>query len=119
MSANPKEGLGIKKACLRYTPAALVLWVGEVMKTGAVKYGPFNWRENPVEAMTYAEAIERHLLAWREGQDNAEDSGLPHLAHIAASCAILLDADACGQMIDNRSQGPAPGILATLDTTNV
>jgi hypothetical protein len=117
LSANPKEALGIKKAPTRFTPPALAIAVGEVMATGAAKYGPLNWRENAVEAMTYVEAMERHLMAWRDGQDNAEDSGLNHLAHIAASCGILLDAAECGKLVDNRIPGPAADMLRARDRT--
>lgn len=112
---NPKDTVGAKKAPTRFVPQALVLEAAAVMATGAVKYGPFNWREQPVSAVTYAEAIQRHLSAWVEGQDNAEDSGLNHIAHIAASCGILLDAAANGTLLDDRTAGPAADILRRLD----
>ena len=40
----------------------------------------------------YANAIRRHLLLWQAGEVRADDSEVSHLGHIAASCAILLDA---------------------------
>lgn len=52
----------------------------------------------------YIDAMIRHLLALREGQDCAPDSGLPHLAHIMAGASIVLDAAACGTLIDDRVQ---------------
>jgi hypothetical protein len=116
---NPKDTVGAKKAPTRYVPQALVLEAAAVMATGAAKYGPFNWREQPVSAVTYAEAIQRHLAAWVEGQDNAEDSGLNHIAHIAASCGILLDAAANGTLLDDRVAGPAAAILRRLDRSGV
>ena len=112
---NPKDLVGAKKAPTRYVPQALVLETAAVMATGAAKYGPFNWRQQPVSAITYAEAIQRHLSAWAEGQDVAEDSGLNHIAHIAASCGILLDAAANGTLLDDRIEGPAAAILRRLD----
>lgn len=112
---NPKDKVGAKKAPTRYVPQALVLETAAVMATGATKYGPFNWREQPVSAVTYAEAMQRHLSAWVEGQDNAEDSGLNHIAHIAASCGILLDAAANGTLLDDRTAGPAADVLRRLD----
>jgi len=112
---NPKDSVGAKKAPTRYVPQALVLEVAPVMANGAAKYGPFNWREQPVSAVTYAEAIQRHLSAWLDGQDNAEDSGLNHIAHIAASCGILLDAAANDSLLDDRVPGPAANILRRLD----
>lgn len=115
---NPKDSVGAKKAPTRFVPQALVLEAAAVMATGAVKYGPFNWREQPVSAVTYAEAIQRHLSAWVEGQDTAEDSGLNHIAHIAASCGILLDAAANGTLLDDRTAGPAADILRRLDQSS-
>lgn len=112
---NPKDSVGAKKAPTRYVPQALVLEVAPVMANGAAKYGPFNWRQQPVSAITYAEAIQRHLSAWVDGQDDAEDSGLSHIAHIAASCGILLDAKANASLLDDRTPGPAADILRRLD----
>lgn len=113
---NPKDSVGAKKAPLRYVPPALMLEVSRIMENGANKYGPYNWREQPVSAVTYVEAAMRHLFAWLDRQDNAEDSGLPHLAHAAASLGILLDAIAGGNMLDDRfTAGPAADILRRLD----
>lgn len=132
---NPKDSVGAKKAPTRYVPQALVLEVAPVMANGADKYGPFNWREQPVSAVTYGEAMQRHLSAWLEGQtydecslhpglygkehpfDKAtcDGSGLPHVAHIGASCGILLDAEANGTLLDDRVAGPAAAILRRLD----
>lgn len=113
---NPKDLVGAKKAPLRYVPPALMLEVAPIMENGAMKYGPFNWREQPVSAVTYVEAVQRHLFAWLDGQENAEDSGLPHLAHAAASLGILLDAIANKTLLDDRGHpGPAPDILRRLD----
>lgn len=116
---NPKDLVGAKKAPTRYVPQALVLETAAVMATGAAKYGPFNWRQQPVSAATYAEAMQRHLSAWIEGQDAAEDSGLNHIAHIAASCGILLDAAANGTLLDDRVAGPAANILRRLDNSGI
>lgn len=116
---NPKDSVGAKKAPLRYVPPALMLEVSRIMENGANKYGPYNWREQPVSAVTYVEAALRHLFAWMDRQDNAEDSGLPHLAHAAASLGILLDAIAGGNLIDDRyTAGPAADILRRLDQSD-
>lgn len=116
---NPKDKVGAKKAPLRYVPRALDIEVSAVMETGATKYGPFNWRQQPVSAVTYAEAMLRHIYAWLEGQDNAEDSGLNHIAHVGASAGIILDALASGTMLDDRTIGPAADILRRLDKSQL
>jgi hypothetical protein len=84
---------------------------------GARKYGPWNWRTNKVCATTYIGAIMRHLTAWQDGEDLDPDSGLTHLAKIAACCNILMDAQHCGTLVDDRSKVPTgmdPVVIADL-----
>lgn len=59
-------------------------------------------RETPIPTRTYLDAIRRHPDEYLTGVDAASDSGLPHLAHIAASCIILLDVEHAGTLIDDR-----------------
>jgi hypothetical protein len=113
---NPKDSVGAKKAPLGVVPVALVIGVAPAMAVGAKKYGPFNWRGQPVQVMTYIEAIQRHLYAFVDGQDVAEDTGVSHLAHAGAGLAILMDAYALNRVIDNRPEkGPAADMLREQD----
>jgi hypothetical protein len=113
---NPKDLVGAKKAPLKLVPPALVIGVAEAMANGAEKYGAYNFRDIPVEMMTYIEAALRHLFAFMDGQDNAEDTGIHHLKHAGASIAIVLDGIAMGTIIDNRpSKGPAADLLRQQD----
>ena len=75
-------------------------------KDGAVKYGPFNWREHGVAASVYVGAALRHLLDYWDGEELARDSKKPHLAHALACLAILVDATENGTLVDDR---PLPG----------
>lgn len=110
---NPKTHVGLTKPSMRGIPSAALVHLGRVMEDGIRKYGHFNWREHAVSASVYEDAIWRHLLAWRDGEDNAQDSGAPHLAHVMACCAILLDAQANGKLNDNRGpKGNAPDLIA-------
>lgn len=119
-TTNPKDLLGVKKAPLRFVPPALVIEVAPAMANGAAKYGAYNWRDKHVKASIYAEAIQRHLYAWMDGENLATDSGVKHLAHIGACIAILLDAEAHGALIDDRAHGgPAAALLAAQDKTGV
>jgi hypothetical protein len=77
-----------------------------VHKLGADKYGPWNWRETGVCASTYVNAILRHLNAWRDGESLDPESGITHLAHIACSANILMDAEVCGKLQDDRNKRP-------------
>ena len=77
------------------------------MMDGARKYGPYNWRDNAVLARVYIAAAKRHIEYWEAGQEDAEDSGVHHLGHVIACCAILADAQVTGNLIDDRFKSPA------------
>lgn len=103
MSAeNPKTLLGRLKPGQSVVSQIGRLWLTAVFEFGARKYSAFNWREKPIPTNIYLDAMQRHLDEYATGVDLAEDSGLPHLAHIAANCLILLDAEHCGTLIDDR-----------------
>lgn len=110
---NPKDLVGLTKAPLRLVPPALSIFVAKVQELGAAKYGPYNWRGNSVRLTVYIEAALRHLAALLDGQDNDEESGLPHAAHAAACMGIILDAWHNGNLLDDRPlPGPASRLLA-------
>lgn len=115
---NPKDLVGAKKAPLQLVPPSAEIAIAEGLQVGAEKYGPFNWREVPVEAMTYIGALRRHIDAWVDGQELAEDSGVKHLSHALAGLAVLVDAIEAGSWVDNRPpKGPAADLLRRLDKT--
>lgn len=101
---NPKQLNGDKKVPVQLVPPALTLGAAKALGEGASRYGPYNWRESNVEAMTYVGAILRHLYAYLDGEDIDPESpvGKRHLDGIAGSIAILLDATDGGFLIDNR-----------------
>lgn len=102
LGTNPKDLLGSKKADMTKVPPVAIAWESLAMMDGAGKYGAFNWRENKVIASIYIAALLRHALAWYEGDRCAEDSGCHHLGHARACLGILLDAEATGNLIDDR-----------------
>lgn len=111
-TTNPKDILGLQKAPLRLVPPALLIHVSRVMAHGAAKYGAYNWRALKVRLEIYLEAAMRHILAKMDGEDLDPDSGYPHEAHAAACMAIILDAAATGNLIDDRpAEGPASKLL--------
>jgi hypothetical protein len=100
---NPKELAGSLKAPIwQVLPRWVILLVGRVMQVGAAKYGAFNYRSSNVWAMTYVDAIERHMQLWQDGEDDDPETGVSHLAHVMAGCAILLDAQANKRLGDDR-----------------
>lgn len=100
--ANPKQLYGDKKPDLRLLPLSAQIMQWQAHKDGSNKYGPFNWRKNPVEANTYINAAKRHLELFAAGEGEARDTGVNNLGAVMACCAILIDAELHGTMIDNR-----------------
>jgi len=78
---------------LRYDliPTSSTKALAEVLTYGAKKYAPNNWRGGDQDR--YIAAAFRHLEAWRGGEQNDSDSGLPHLAHLMTNVAFLLELD--------------------------
>lgn len=58
----------------------------EVLTFGAKKYDAHNWRKGIAWSRIYA-GIQRHLVAWNEGETKDPETGISHLAH--ASCGIM------------------------------
>jgi len=103
---DPKGAAGALKTPLGLIPPYAMEQTAWVHKLGSDKYGPYNWRKTGVCASTYVNAIMRHLNAWRDGENLDPESGISHLAHVACSCNILLDADYCGTLQDDRNVTP-------------
>ena len=101
-TVNPKDQAAQGKPQVSRMPTGGVIHTAAAIQYGAEKYGPFNWRDIPVEALTYTDAVYRHLLKWIDGEDCDAESGLHHLGHAAATLMVLLDAMECGTLIDNR-----------------
>ncbi len=101
---DPKGAIGATKTPLGLIPPHAMEQTAWVHKLGADKYGPWNWRETGVCASTYVNAILRHLNAWRDGEDLDPESGISHLAHIACSANILMDAEYCNKLQDDRNK---------------
>lgn len=108
---NPKDALGAQKPDPSVVPPCAELHLATAMMDGAVKYGPFNWRDNPVQARIYYAAARRHLAQWLDGEDFDPTSSVHHLGHAMACCAILLDAYEQGNLVDDRPMAGMSGSL--------
>lgn len=106
-SANPKQAFGDKKPPLALLPLVAHIHGAMAFYDGAGKYGKYNWRENPVEADTYVQAMLRHARLWENGEEVARDTGVHNLGGVIACAALLLDAQANGTLIDNRVKSQA------------
>lgn len=100
---NPKDVIGSDKVPLHLWPTTASVLGAMALLDGASKYGRSNWREAGVRYSIYYDAVRRHMDAAFEGEDVDPDSGLPHEAHALASLAIIVDAKAAGQLVDDRA----------------
>jgi hypothetical protein len=123
---NPKQRYGDTKVNLGLVPPAGVIFAALGFHDGAIKYGPFNWRKDAVEVMTYISACRRHIDAFVDGEDLSEEElwnhpdeaplhlgGKPHLGHAIACLMIIADAISLNHVINNRPlPGPAPTLFS-------
>ena len=82
-------------------PTSLIRAVTAIREYGCRKYhDPENWRR--VEPQRYRDAAYRHWLAYLDGEKTDEESGLPHLWHLACNLAFLIEMerDADGRVCD-------------------
>lgn len=80
------------KPRLDLVPPEIIEAVGAVMTHGAEKYGEASYRQ--VEPKRYRAALMRHICKWMKDPHGIdEDSGLPHLWHIACNVAFLCELD--------------------------
>jgi hypothetical protein len=120
---NPKQRYGDTKVNLALVPSSGVIFAALGFHDGAIKYGPFNWRKDAIEVMTYIAACRRHIDAFVDGEELSEKEiwqptendpaislgGKPHLGHAIACLMILAEAISLNHVIDNRPPpGPAP-----------
>lgn len=71
-------------------PVTLMYAVASIREYGCKKYkDPENWRQ--VEPQRYRDALYRHWLAYLSGEKYDEESGYPHLWHLACNAAFLIE----------------------------
>ena len=59
----------------------------EILTFGAEKYEPDNWKKVPDAKRRYFDAMQRHVWAWKSGEQNDPETGKNHLAH--AMCCLM------------------------------
>ena len=99
---NPKDAIaGSKVPLWLLSPIAKAHW-SLAQFVGMVKYGAWNWRTTGVRASVYLSAIERHRDAFLSGEDYCPIDGMHHLGAIMAGCALIMEAQAAGKLVDDR-----------------
>ena len=76
---------------LTLVPRQIIKEIARVRMYGTAKYGsPNNWIK--VSADRYRDAAFRHFLAYLDDPGGVdEESGLPHLSHLACNIAFLCE----------------------------
>ena len=79
------------KLQLRLVTTQIIRDIAEVRMYGNAKYhDPDNWKA--VEPWRYRDALFRHLLAYLDDPKSVdEESGIPHLKHLACNVAFLCE----------------------------
>lgn len=116
-SRNPKDIAAQTRVPLHLLPPVGAIYGAMACREGGIKYGPYNWREKPISLTEYTAAMERHLKAYRDGEDIDPKSQIHHLGKIIATASIMLDAMHCGTLIDDRPEmgGATSELLDTFE----
>lgn len=85
------------KPKLTLVPRKIIFDIAKVREYGVKKYGdPENWKR--VEPERYRDAAFRHFMSYLDDPDGVDDeSGLPHLAHLACNIAFLCETQGNGE----------------------
>ncbi len=70
-------------------PPEVLEQVVQIWTYGAVKYTDRNWEKGLAWGRLFSAAM-RHLWAFWRGEDVDAESKMPHLAHAACNCMMLL-----------------------------
>jgi hypothetical protein len=90
MEFDQKVKADIGKPCLTLVPSDIIYAVAAIREYGVKKYGEqaMNWDQ--VEVVRYRDAAYRHWLKYLDNPAGVDDeSGLPHLWHLACNIAFL------------------------------
>ena len=84
------EGNKKKKIKLSLVPNSIIYAIAKVLGYGNEKYKVENsWKNG--ETTHYRDAMYRHFLSYIENPTGLDESGFPHLYHVAANVAILIE----------------------------
>ena len=99
---NPKDLIGQTKLPMHLVSGIVKAYQAVAHWLGNVKYGAWNYRAMGARASVYRAALDRHMDAWWEGEENDPVDGTPHLANALACINILIEAKEAGKLDDDR-----------------
>lgn len=116
--AKPVMGGGLRyntgKAEIHQVPTSLTFAVAKTLAYGQQKYAKANWRKGMSWMVVY-DCVQRHMMKWLDGELVDEESGLPHLYHVATNVAFLIEyAETCPEL-DDRQKGAINKAIDSFD----
>lgn len=101
---NQESKADAGKAQLTLVPRKIIWDIAKVRMYGTDKYGDEeNWKK--VETIRFQDAAMRHFLAYLDNPNDVdEESGLPHLWHLACNVAFLCERFT-GEVVKNERHG--------------
>jgi Domain of unknown function (DUF5664) len=107
---NPKDAIAMNKLPLHLVSSIVKAYQAIAHFLGNVKYGAWNYRGAGIRYSVYKSALERHLDAWWEGEENDPTDGTPHLANAQACLNILIEGKYTSSTIDDRPPSRAEAL---------
>lgn len=102
---NPKEAMSKgKRPDYSAIPETILVLLAAVFECGAIKYGRFNWRKDPIKLSAYKRAATGHQQSAYAGDWFDDETRLQHLMHSIATQAIMVDAEIHGTLIHDLHQ---------------
>lgn len=101
--ADPKDSASNTKLPLSLISLSMKVPLAHALQSICNELGELMgfWRHKNIDLQFYLDGIESLLSEFNEGSNLYRD-GLPILAHVMAKCAIVIDAQDCGKVNDNR-----------------
>ena len=120
MAENLASGLRYNKSKPMYEllPGQPIRDIVDVLTVGAQKYAPRNWEKGLSWSETLA-SLERHVSAFKRGEDFDMESNLPHMAHAACNALFLLEFMHTMPERDDRVRGNFSNKRVALDVDQV
>lgn len=109
---NPKDAVATNKLPLHLVSPLVRAYQAIAHFLGNVKYGAHNYRGAGIRNSVYVSALQRHVDAWWEGEENDPTDGTPHLANAQACLNILIEGKYTPSTIDDRPPSRAVSLAA-------
>ena len=78
------------KLQLDLVPVNSINEIAKIFEHGLKKYGKNNWKKGIKHSRLYSAAL-RHIFSWWNGNDNDDESGLPHLYHAIVNLIMIME----------------------------